>query len=80
MLRSRFQIEFDKKSLALKPYANVELYNAWNVEKVRYTAGLDWEVTKHHALGLFYRYQHVYGEEDGEPNRHILGVGYSLKF
>lgn len=81
VLRSRLQIEYDKKGLAVTPYANVELFNAWNIEKVRYHAGLDWKVAKKHSLGIFYRYQHVYGDDDDlEPNIHMLGLGYKFKF
>ena len=81
VLRSRLQIEYDKKGLAVTPYANVELFNAWNIEKVRYHVGLDWKVAKKHSLGIFYRYQHVYGDDDDlEPNIHMLGLGYKFKF
>ena len=81
VLRSRLQIEYDKKGLPITPYANAELFNAWNVEKVRYHVGLDWKIAKKHSLGIFYRYQHVYGDdEDLEPNIHMLGLGYKFKF
>ena len=81
VLRSRLQVEYDKKGLAVTPYANVELFNAWNIEKVRYHVGLDWKVAKKHSLGIFYRYQHVYGDDDDlEPNIHMLGLGYKFKF
>ena len=81
VLRSRLQVEYDKKGLAITPYANVELFNAWNLEKVRYNVGLDWKLSKQHSLGFFYRYQHVYDNEDDlEPNIHMLGLGYKFKF
>ena len=81
VLRSRLQVEYDKKGLAITPYANVELFNAWNLEKVRYNVGLDWKIAKQHSLGFFYRYQHVNNDEDElEPSIHMLGLGYKFKF
>lgn len=81
VLRSRLQIEYDKKGLALTPYANVELFNAWSLQKVRYTAGFDWKLSKQHSLGAFYRYQSVNtDDDDNEPNRHLIGISYKFKF
>lgn len=80
VLRSRLQIEYDKKGLALKPYISAELFNAWSVEKIRYTAGLDWNITKQHSIGAFYRYQNVRSDDDEDPNIHMIGLGYKFKF
>ena len=81
VLRSRFQIEYDKKGLAITPYANVEFFNAWSLQKTRYNIGLDWKLSKQHSLGAFYRYQNVRSDDDdNEPNRHIIGLGYQFKF
>jgi opacity protein-like surface antigen len=81
VLRSRLQVEYDKKGLSLTPYANVELFNAWSLQKMRYTVGADWKLSKQHAVGAFYRYQSVRSDDDDlEPNRHLLGVSYKFKF
>ena len=81
VLRSRLQVEYDKKGLALTPYVNVELFNAWSLEKIRYQAGFDWKLSKSHSLGLFYRYQHVNNDDDDlESNIHLIGLGYKFKF
>jgi len=81
VLRSRLQVEYDKKGLNFTPYANVEFFNAMSLEKVRYTVGLDWKLSKQHTLGAFYRYQHVNKDDDElEANRHLLGVSYKFKF
>ena len=78
VLRSRLQV-----SRALgkwEPYANIELYNGWALEKVRYTAGIDLGLTKHHKLGAYYRFQTTHNDSDEEPDMHILGVSYKYKF
>lgn len=80
VLRSRLQVEYDRKGLSLTPYANVEFWNAWKLQKTRYTVGLDWKLSKQHAVGAFYYYQKVNDDEDLEPNRHLLGVSYKFKF
>ncbi len=80
VLRSRLQVEYDKKGLSLTPYANVEFWNAWKLQKTRYTVGLDWKLSKQHAVGAFYYYQKVNDDDDLEPNRHLLGVSYKFKF
>ena len=81
VLRSRLQVEYDKKGLNLTPYANVELFNVWSLQKVRYTAGVDWKLSKVHAVGAFYQYQKVNDDDDDfEPDRHLLGITYKFKF
>ena len=81
-LRSRLQLEYDKKKALLTPYASVELYNAWAIEKIRYTVGTDINVAKNHAFNVFYRYQNMKNVEEDEydPNMHYIGVGYKFKF
>jgi hypothetical protein len=81
VLRSRLQFDYDIPSCKADPYANVEFFNAWSVEKIRYTVGVEWNITKQHKLGINYKYQDVRGgnDFDGEPNSHILGVEYTYK-
>lgn len=81
-LRSRLQVEYDKKKANIKPYANIELYNSWGIEKIRYTLGTDIKLTKQHSLDVYYRFQdrrHV-DEGDDDPDMHYLGVSYKFKF
>ena len=81
VLRSRLQVEYAKKGWDVTPYANVELFNAWSLQKTRYTVGLDWDISKQHTLGAFYRYQNVRNDDDdNEPNSHLIGVSYKIKF
>ena len=81
-LRSRLQLEWDKKRALLTPYASMELYNSWAVEKIRYTVGTDIRLSKQQSLAVFYRFQDMKNvdDDDYDPNMHYLGLGYKLKF
>ena len=81
-LRSRFQIEYDKKRALFTPYASIEFYHSWGIEKIRYTAGTDIHFNKKHALTVFYRYQNMRNvdEDDYNPDMHYLSAGYKFKF
>ena len=81
-LRSRLQIEYDKKRALFTPYANIELYNAWAIEKIRYTVGTDINLSKQHTFSVFYRFQDMKNvdPEEYDPNMHYIGLGYKLKF
>lgn len=78
VLRSRLKVVYDWRMVRLEPYASIELYNALNIEKERYTLGLDWNVNKHNILGAFYRYQNVVDDDD--MGLHVLGINYKYKF
>ncbi len=80
-LRSRFEISLDKKRALFSPYANIELYNSWGIEKIRYSVGTDIRLSKHHSLGVFYRFQNMKNVDEGEydPDMHYIGFGYKLK-
>ncbi len=81
-LRSRFEVSYDKKRALLTPYASIELYNSWGIEKIRYTVGTDIRLSKQHNLGIFYRYQNMKNvdEDEYDPNMHYVGLGYKFKF
>jgi len=78
VLRSRLQVEYDIPNCKITPYASVELYNAWSLDKTRYTLGADWKLTKQHVLGAYYRYQNI--NDDDDPNGHVIGLSYKFKF
>ena len=80
VLRSRLQMSYDIPNSHVEPYVSAEAFNAWSVEKMRYTAGADWKISKKHAVGIYYLYQSVHDDDDNEPNRHVLGVEYKFKF
>lgn len=81
VMRSRLQVSYDIPHSHFEPYVNAEMYNAWALEKMRYSAGIDWNVSKKAAVGLYYIYQSVHDDDDdNDPNRHIVGLEYKLKF
>lgn len=81
-LRSRLQVEYDKKRALFTPYASVELYNSWGIEKIRYTVGTDIRLNNHHSLGVYYRFQDMKNVDEGDydPDMHYIGLGYKFKF
>ncbi|MGN0069852.1 MAG: DUF2490 domain-containing protein [Prevotella sp.] len=81
VLRSRLQIEYNIPKCKIDPYASVELFNAWALQKVRYTIGADWKIRKKHVVGMYYRFQNVNSDDDdNEPSTHVLGLNYKYKF
>jgi len=81
VLRSKLQVEWNIPRCKFDPFASVEFYNAWALEKTRFTVGVDYNIKKTHYFEAFYRYQHLNGDDDdNEENEHIVGLGYTFKF
>lgn len=81
VLRSRFRVEYDVAKCKVDPYADVELFNAWALQKVRYTVGAEWKIRKKHVVGLSYRFQSANEkDDDNDPDRHVFGISYKFKF
>ena len=82
VLRQRLQVEYDIRKCPVKPYVSAELFNAWNIYKVRYAVGADWKINKQHTLGISYKFQDMreYSDDDFDPDLHILGLSYKYKF
>lgn len=80
VLRSRFQVEYNIKKSKFTPFANAEFYNAWSLEKIRYSVGTDWKMTKNQVFTLFYRYQQINKADSDEPDINQFGIGYNFKF
>ncbi|MCF0175495.1 MAG: DUF2490 domain-containing protein [Bacteroidales bacterium] len=81
--KTRLQVSYDIRKCPLEPYASCEVYlGLWGgdpgIQKHRYTAGMDWNINKINSLKLFYRYQDK--ADDDEPDGHVLGLGYAVKF
>lgn len=81
VLRSRVLAEYRlPKKTGLTPYVSAEAYTARELEKMRYTAGVEWKANKHNAFDLGYRYQALHGDDDADRNTHALLVGYKFRF
>lgn len=80
VLRSRLMLEYDFHKIDLSPYTSIELYNAWQTDKIRYTIGIDKSIKKHHVIGLYYRYQNIINNDEDNSDCHILGINYKYKF
>lgn len=81
VLRSRLQVEWDIPKCKYDPFANIEFYSTRQLDKTRLNIGVEHSVKKKHNFKVFYRYQFVNdSDDDGEPNIHMLGMGYTYKF
>ena len=78
VLRSRLQLEWDIPKCKYDPYASVEFHTTRELEKTRFIVGVDHSVKKKHDFKLYYRYQ--LSGSSGEPDIHMLGLGYTYKF
>lgn len=81
ILRSRAEIEYNIRKTPLTPFVSSELYHnfsGFDLEKIRWTAGVTFKVNKNNSLQLYYRYQN--NSDDDESNGHVAGVGYTFKF
>ena len=81
VLRSRLAVGYDIPNCKVDPHASAEAYNSWSIEKIRYIVGADWKLNKKHVFTLDYRYQYLRNDEpNGDPNIHIIALGYKYKF
>ena len=81
VLRSRLQAEYSKKGMPFNPYASVEFFNAWSLDKTRFIIGTDYKITKQHIVGLDFKYQALGHDDDEDSNDlYILGISYKFKF
>lgn len=78
VLRTRLQLEYDINNFPVTPFASVELYNSWELDKTKYQAGLEWKISKKHSASLYYRFID-FTKRENNPNRHVLGVTYGYK-
>lgn len=84
-LRSRFAASYDIRKSKFEPFAEVEAFNDltgnFALEKMRYTLGADYKLSKTSKLSLYYRYQSEFSDDDDdETGGHIVGLSYSFDF
>lgn len=80
VLRSKISVQYDVRHSPFAPFASVDYGCGLNysTSKWKLTAGTDYKLNKTNKLSAFYRFQH--DNDDDEPNGHIIGVAYSVKF
>ncbi len=82
VLRSRLQVEYNIPHCHFNPYVSAEMYNAWNVQKMRYSVGTEYKFDKKNAVKLYYLFQDRVSqdEDDSEQDQHVIGVSYKYSF
>ncbi len=80
VLRSRLNVQYDIRKSKFTPYISAELFNAWAVQKVRYSAGTEYKIDKKNAVKLYYLFEDKNQRTGGDPvqDSHVIGVEYSL--
>ena len=80
VLRSKLTVEYNIKGIPLNPFASVDYGCGLNytANKWKYSVGADYTINKQHKFTLYYRFQTE--DDDDEPNGHMLGMGYKIKF
>lgn len=80
VLRSKITAQYDTRRCPIDPYVSGEYGCGLNyhANKWKFEAGTDYKLNKTHKLNLFYRY--LTENDDDEPNGHLVGIGYSIKF
>ena len=78
--RNRVQLKY-KLTKQWRPFVNAEsTIGGSGLDKIRYAVGTEFRLSKQHSIDVKYLYQHIYSDDDNEGNRHVLGLGYTLKF
>lgn len=82
VLRSRFMAEYNIPDFKLSPFASIEMYNAWSVEKMKYSIGANYDFNKHNSVKLYYLFQdrRAADSSDDVIDTHVLGLGYDFSF
>lgn len=79
-LRYRLGLEYDIPDCKITPSVSIEPYqnlNDGNLYKTRYKAGVDYKLFKKNYLKASYELDYYKNEY---KNRHILSIGYKIKF
>jgi opacity protein-like surface antigen len=84
-LRNKISIEYNTKNFKLDPYFQTELYQQFEsgedsfFNKVQWTLGISYSVTKRSDLILYYRFYKDLNQ-DYPGNSNVLGLGYKFSF
>ncbi len=80
VLRSRLNVQYDIKKSKFTPYVSAEMFNAWAVQKVRYSVGTEYKINKQNSVKLFYLFEDKNQLAGSDPvtDSHIIGVEYGI--
>lgn len=80
ILRSKFTATYDIKKLKFDPFVSVDFGCGlnYNTTKWKYTAGVDYKLSKKAKLQIFYRYTD--DSEGDDEDGHLVGAGCSFEF
>jgi hypothetical protein len=79
--RYKLSADYDVPNCKFSPDVAIEAYQQLGSDggmyKMRFTVGADYKLLKNNYLGLSYRFDYFYTEY---TNKHIVGLGYKIKF
>ena len=84
-LRNKISVDYDIKNFKLEPYFQAELFRKYETgedpcfNKVRWTLGASYPITKKSDIQLFYRIDNELNQSYPK-NTYILGLGYKFSF
>lgn len=79
-LRYKASLNYNIRKSKITPFVGLEAFQRLSdaeLYKMRYTAGIDYKLFKKNYLGISYKFDYY---EKEYKNRHILSVGYKIKF
>lgn len=83
MLRSRLELQYDKKKCDWKPFVSFEVYNnlgrQMKTDEYKVMCGTDYKISKQHKVNVSYLFN---TDMEAHPyeSRHVLILGYSFDF
>jgi hypothetical protein len=79
-LRYKASLDYDIPSFKLTPFIAAEAFqqlDGGGLYKMRYSTGFDYKLFKKNYIGLSYKFDYYQNEY---RNRHIISLGYKIKF
>ncbi len=84
-LRNRFSVDYNINNFKLDPYFDIELFRRFEngedsyFNKIRWTLGIEYSITKKSDIELFYRIDNELNQ-DYAKDTYIIGLGYKFSF
>ena len=84
-LRNRFSVDYNINNFKLDPYFDIELFRRFEkgedsyFNKIRWTLGIEYSITKKSDIELFYRIDNELNQTYNKDT-FIIGLGYKISF